>query len=315
MTDEIGKVPIDSVRNTLYQRYESELTSLWSHSRFIWGFVTVLFTAYGFVASKLFLGAEKLPYGNAADRIALIIAVIGLCITAIWIALAKASKAWQEHFETLIADLERDKEIFPHRWHFALGGFHSRLPGYDDRLSTFGIASYSPSRINILIPQCIWVLWILIFVFHSFRLILSGYAFYVPVAIGAYLVFVRVLKSKLPNEYRSREKYGKEFVFDAYIELLEAEKRFVKLRPCDSEVLKDFLLDDFARLYHRVSMAVTKGNTENQEREWEQGNYWNLLKDFKGDCMRGNPDVDKYLDRIGSVIEEYKDKLRGRYGV
>ncbi len=42
--DDKSGISINSIRNTFYSRYESELKKIWEHSVFVWGFVVLLFT-------------------------------------------------------------------------------------------------------------------------------------------------------------------------------------------------------------------------------------------------------------------------------
>ena len=146
------KISMKDVRDTLYSRYDAEIKNLWEHSAFVWGFELLLFTGYGYLFSKVLGGNES----NYAIITPLVISFIGLCISALWISLAKAAKARQEVFESQIVEFESSPKYFDLKRIFAMGGFHNRLKELDSNLSKTSAGKFSPGRLNIFIAQFAW---------------------------------------------------------------------------------------------------------------------------------------------------------------
>ena len=282
-------ISVESLRNTFYSRYESELKNLWQHSIFIWGFEVLLFTAYGYLVASFFLDIEKNTNLFVCNIVAIVFSFVGLCISAIWIALAKSTKTWQEYFEALIMNLEEDVDYFPFPRVLAMGGFHNRLSNIDQSLMTTNIGKFSPGKLNIFISQFVWIIWFCICIVHClffepiiYKLIFVAFVFLL------YLLFLILLKNMCSNCYFERETRGKEDAFENYLKIERLMPKLGKLN--DVESLKDFVFKDLlaCKLFSIDELA---------------SDYKDLMDDFKGKL------INEEFSKNDSVIE-FVNKLR-----
>lgn len=200
--------------HTYWHCRDFELTHLWQRSIFLTAFLVICFSAYGYLAQDM-LGALKpsdssgtphlAPDNNywiAVHCAAVFTASIGFILSALWIMMAKGSKAWYEIYEAAIAAYEKDGNYVDSTDPTAkdIGGFQYRqLKNYSNELN--GVNNcwfngtggcYSPSRINWAIGVLMLGIWMLIMLFHfvllantSFIFFLGGLLF-VIVAAGAF---------------------------------------------------------------------------------------------------------------------------------
>lgn len=231
----------ESIRLTtkdFYRTYwhcrDFELTHLWQRSVFLTAFLVICFSAYGYLAQDM-LGALKLsgssdtslpPIGNyywiAVHCAAIFTASIGFILSALWIMMAKGSKAWYEIYEAAIAAYEKDGNYVDSTDPAAkdIGGFQYRkLKNYSHELNEvdncwFNGTSgcYSPSRINWAIGVLMLGIWILIMLFHfvllaktSFIFFLSE-LFFVIVTAGAFSWLCRKITSETIKDIYTVEK-------------------------------------------------------------------------------------------------------------
>ncbi len=103
-----------------YEQYwhcrDFEIKNLWQRSIFLGTFLVLCFTGYGAFFGNAFFDEKKtlnlFVLSNQYDSlffehlIAFFIAMIGCVFSVLWIAMAKASKAWQEIYERAIISIE-----------------------------------------------------------------------------------------------------------------------------------------------------------------------------------------------------------------
>lgn len=184
----------ESIRLTtkdFYRTYwhcrDFELTHLWQRSVFLTAFLVICFSAYGFLAQDM-LGSLKLPdrsgsntalsenYWTIVHCAAIFIASIGFILSALWIMMAKGSKAWYEIYEAAIAAYEKNecyvdsidpaaKDIGGFQYH-QLKNYSNELKGVDDRWLNGAGGCYSPSKINWAIGVLMLGIWALVMLFH-----------------------------------------------------------------------------------------------------------------------------------------------------
>jgi len=197
------QVSIENVREKLYERYNAELGQLWQHSIMAWGFELLIFTGYGYLIANFFLkcSGSCIFYHNL-NLIALGICFLGLCVSAMWIALVKAAKTRQESSEEVIHNLERDPDFFPYSRVYAMGGFHNRVKKLDMSLRTGNPGKFSPSRLNMFIGQFTWFVWASLSLVHIILLGKCPLCIIVElvILICFYIGFNSVLREKCENK-------------------------------------------------------------------------------------------------------------------
>lgn len=163
---------LNAVYERLQKNRELEIKNLWQRSIFLATFLVLCYTAYGALIGNMLnqcLNAEKISQYNIA---VILTSFAGIIISVLWICMAKGSKAWQEVYEEAIKTYESEYFInIPDKYHSDnLKGD----PGKRDRclLSTKG-GPFSPSKINIVIGQISFLIWICIAIVHFAYLILT----------------------------------------------------------------------------------------------------------------------------------------------
>jgi hypothetical protein len=141
------------IRQTLYSRYESELQLLYHRSTFLWTFITVLFTAYGFLLKEFYL--ESYKFSIAVFISTFIVILIGSFFSVLWIAMAKASSAIEESYVWQIEMFENYPDFdFPRDWSYWTP---SKGSATDQKLFSLNGGQFSAKKINILISQTVFL--------------------------------------------------------------------------------------------------------------------------------------------------------------
>ena len=176
-----------------YKQYwrcrDFEIKNLWQRSIFLGTFLVLCFTGYGVFFTNVFIDEKSniVFLSTNVDEIlikhmvALFLLFIGSVFSLLWIAMAKASKAWVEVYERAIVVIEQklsDEKLRD----YASFAFHT-FPEYrydcadskfDCKFSSGKGGYFSPSRINILIGQLSLLIWMMLDFLHLssfFRLI------------------------------------------------------------------------------------------------------------------------------------------------
>ena len=173
----------------LYEQYwhcrDFEIKNLWQRSVFLGTFLVLCFTGYGAFFGKAFFEGSTLVVLNCGDDasichiemkhlIAFFLAVVGSFFSVLWIAMAKASKAWVETYERAIDVIEKEMTKNNCLKNFVSFNFH-KFPDYyyvgkdtffDDIIFSSKGGYFSPSRLNIVLGQTALVVWILVELFH-----------------------------------------------------------------------------------------------------------------------------------------------------
>ena len=309
-----GKVSADELHRAYYERYSGELGNLWRNSSFAWGFEALLFAAYGQIILKKL--EENCP---SFDILLAIVAFLGLCISLIWIALAKASKIWQEWYENRITSFERNRMYFDFPRRYAMGGTSNKVENVDSSFRTTDPGKFSPGRLNIFIAQVVWCVWFLAIVFQL--VIIPLYHDSVPDFIAilvfafAYFIFRYELSNKCGNGYIEKEDYGKEYIYQTYIEIEEAEKILPQIMSWE---LNDYFLNVYAPISNPLFKILSEDMDVADWEDWVEKPYEQLLNEFKDEYIKSESGINsaaaiKYIDRIQNVFKSYKDKLRDIY--
>lgn len=168
------QVTLRELRKDFYKIRKFEIQNLWQRSIFLATFTVLLFTGYGTFVEKL-LSYDGLK-AVIVHILCCLLAFIGSIFAMIWIMMAKGSKAWFEIYERrIIEGIETEETLnIPKQYRMSEGApwkldnsLRSREPG-----------AYSVSRINILLGQVLWVIWLLVFSIHLLSLTLLSWFIY-----------------------------------------------------------------------------------------------------------------------------------------
>lgn len=179
------------VYDRLWATRDFELTTFWHRSVFLGAFLTLSYTGYGALCLKM-LETESLgAFWRAGNLFAIGIACFGIIISALWVLMAKGSKAWYEWQETAISVFVHDiapgtaferkaiREVaaFKIGWEAA---FRKRWEtvGKDTCYFSVNGGPFSVSKITICIGQLSLMGWSIVGVGHLALLMLNRKAVY-----------------------------------------------------------------------------------------------------------------------------------------
>lgn len=145
----------------LYRGRDFELSSFWQKSIFLFSLLTLCFTGYGALMLKT---AEKNVDWIYLHEYMLAISIVGIVLSYIWIAMSKGSKAWYEVYEKTIYQLEtelfrKENDVEKYIEGHYVNNFKDTIN--EKLLNNFDGGPFSPSKINILIGNILFIIWIL----------------------------------------------------------------------------------------------------------------------------------------------------------
>lgn len=97
MSNEKDKVRLKDIRRTFYDLRSFEISNLWQRSVFLSAILVVLLAGYGGLFIQLLEGKGEQAWKFHLACCAL--SCLGIIFSAIWIMMAKGSKAWYEVYE------------------------------------------------------------------------------------------------------------------------------------------------------------------------------------------------------------------------
>lgn len=162
----------------LYKCRDLEISNLWQRSVFLAVFLTLTFTGYGILFKTLLEDGANM---NLIHIGAMALSLIGLVFSIIWIMMGKGSKAWYEVYENAITEYEKK--------YWSELGFPARKDGLDTKyrmgmmcakelnntlISVKG-GAFSPSKLNIMIGQIFLVIWITVFIIHTYCIMKNNF--------------------------------------------------------------------------------------------------------------------------------------------
>ena len=322
----MDKISGDNLRSSYYEQYRHHLNSIWENSKYVWSFGLVIFGAYGAVFLKLI--------ENISNKIAIFynhvesfLCLLGLCISLLWIAMAKSCKTWQRWYEEKIICLEHDRKYFTFPRDYAMGGTTNRVADLDDSFLTQKNGKFSTGKLNIIIAQTIWVLWLFLFVFHQFILPIKTNISFSPImlafCIAVYCTFLYVLKRNSNTSYLRNEDYKEEFIFETYLRIEKAEEALNSVIYVSGGKCEENLLDYFLNQYRALSFDLYN-ILHSSERvydcdEWLTKPFESLFATFKREYMSPNNEemisLNEYVKQIRQIYEKYKNILKREYDV
>ena len=160
-----NQVSLKELREEFYKIRKFEIQNLWQRSIFLATFIVLLFTGYGAFFEKLmsYDGLQSI----IGHIICCLLALTGSIFSMLWIMMAKGSKAWYEIYERRIHNIEQETTLnIPKKYRM-----DKEAPWtLDNSLLSRKPGAYSVSRINILLGQVLWVIWIVAFTSHLIKL-------------------------------------------------------------------------------------------------------------------------------------------------
>lgn len=160
-----NQVSLKELREEFYKIRKFEIQNLWQRSIFLATFIVLLFTGYGAFFEKLmsYDGLQSI----IGHIICSLLALTGSIFSMLWIMMAKGSKAWYEIYERRIHNIEKETTLnIPKKYRM-----DKEAPWtLDNSLLSRKPGAYSVSRINILLGQVLWVIWIVAFTSHLIKL-------------------------------------------------------------------------------------------------------------------------------------------------
>lgn len=151
----------------LYECRDLEIKNLWQRSIFLATFLVLCYTAYGKLIKDILCSdctiKENFPCLNL---VLIFISLVGILMSILWICMAKGSKAWQEVYEDVIAKYEKEYLSDDIQESYRSNKLTGDLNKRDRCLLSVNGGPYSPSKINIVIGQVSFVIWIFIYLTH-----------------------------------------------------------------------------------------------------------------------------------------------------
>ena len=167
MSNEQTKVSYKELRETFYRLRDFEISNLWQRSIFLSALLVLFFPAYGVLVSKLFENTVKhIIY----HEICCALALCAIIFSIIWIMMAKGSKAWFEVYERKICEIEEEEDLGI-KGKYSMQNMGKKPWSLDSRLLSPKAGCYSVSKLNILIGQFLFILWVIIFIIHCIGII------------------------------------------------------------------------------------------------------------------------------------------------
>lgn len=112
VAQETGKTQrynVNALRNVLDRLYECrdlEISNLWQRSVFLSVFMILCYTGYGCLVTQIVENIDNTLKITYLHTVAVALGCISAIFSVLWIAMAKASKAWYEVYETAISSFE-----------------------------------------------------------------------------------------------------------------------------------------------------------------------------------------------------------------
>ncbi|MBQ7271710.1 MAG: hypothetical protein IJR18_08490, partial [Campylobacter sp.] len=99
-----------------FTQYNFEINNLWQRSLFLFGFLVLIYTAYGNLQiSYLKEKSFEIYYDNTFIHcLSFWICIIGAIFSILWIMMAKGSKNIQNRYQTMIEDIKAKSPDLPY---------------------------------------------------------------------------------------------------------------------------------------------------------------------------------------------------------
>lgn len=169
MNEEQIRASHKELRETFYRLRNFEISNLWQRSIFLSALLVLFFPAYGVLVSKLIESTDKYTIYH---EICCALALCAIIFSIIWIMMAKGSKAWFEVYEKKICEIENEEDLGI-MGEYSMYNMEKAPWSLDSNLLSGKAGRYSVSKLNILIGQFLFFLWIIVFIIHYVGAIVS----------------------------------------------------------------------------------------------------------------------------------------------
>ena len=157
----------------LFIQYNFEISNLWQRSLFLFGFLVLIYTAYGVLQLNLLQKFDFKIHGDIFMHIvSFFICFVGLIFSMLWIFMANGSKNIQESYEKEIKSTDENALV-------SLGNSKNR---------------YSPSKINIMIGWINLAIFTLFAGFHLYHINKCATFFIIVIIVLLYFGFAYFLR-------------------------------------------------------------------------------------------------------------------------
>ena len=312
-------ISVEAVRSSYYEQYRHEIDAIWRNSKFAWSFEAVIFGACGFLFNDVLNGSCPKTYDTFYYILNLLI-LIGLSTSAIWIALSKASKTWQEFYEGRIVSLEHNRTYFRLPREYAMSGTSNRCKSLDSSLLSRKSGKFSPGKINIFISQFVWVLWFGLFIFLQVvadLFILQK----IKTILGfvlVYTIFLVVMKHCARNSYNREEDYKGEFIIETLVRTESVLKELENLeKPITKENLYAFVINAYCGISFALFKIFEAQKLCDSFEDWLTMPFEKAKEDFCWHYVQGNLEkaelCESFKKRFCDVLLSVKERLREFY--
>lgn len=205
-TDSTDKLTLKDAYKELWHCRDFELEHFWQRSIFLTAFLMACYTGYGFVLAKILDGDCSCPI--VANLAGVAFSAIGMILSTLWIMMAKGSKAWYERYESAISNFfkiaglsEEERvalmekgvgNIIAFAYQYARDFRNYSAPVSNSLFNTKG-GAYSPSKINILLGQLVFLIWVFIACIHFVMLYQRHITINMAIAVGIALMLIVVV--------------------------------------------------------------------------------------------------------------------------
>ncbi|MBR4264760.1 MAG: hypothetical protein IKQ46_01755 [Bacteroidales bacterium] len=217
------KLKIENLKELYKHYYEGKdyhLKRFWENSIFVWTFLMVCFTAYGFLISKFLEGKFCDESKNLFPILSSFICIIACTLSLLWLWMAKGSKAWYEVYENAIWNMESLRNVFSFEHESLIHNYWSLKTDKDFNNKTFfekifSVRGFSPSKIVILIGWLLVIFWICAFVFGIliyFNICCLNIFVTCIISFMIIFIFFKTVKDKIKSS--SLRDYSDEILFN-----------------------------------------------------------------------------------------------------
>ena len=314
-------ISAESVRSSYYEQYRHEIDAIWRNSTFLWTFEALIFGAYGVLLNSiLHQGKIQATESHFTYYLLTGLIFIGMCTSTIWIALAKASKTWQEIYEAQITSLEQNRDYFKLPRKYAMGGSSYRYKSLDSSLFTHNSGKFSPGKINIFISQFVWLVWLFIYIMLQLmptNLVpnIPNRGYIIILYIVGYILFVIIMLYCVGNKYLRKEDYKEEFILETYVRLESIQGRLDKIKPNDKHSLYGFVINDYCDISYALFKIFEAQGYCNSFDDWltmpfEQTKSdfcWHYINSGLGDGKLIEPFMNRFKDTLATVGQRLRE--------
>lgn len=164
------KIQPKDIYESLWRCRDFELSHLWQRSVFLTAFLLLAYTGYGVLMLQVMTVELSVLQMRVLLCVGLVILLVGMLLSQLWIMMAKGSKAWYEVYEHAIYEIEHNpdyaSEIVVDKMPED-GVIHGEVISDEkpnDSLWSVNAGAYSPSKINIVIGQLSYAIFLSVYV-------------------------------------------------------------------------------------------------------------------------------------------------------